>query len=208
MMRSLALAAGLILVLLSGAVRAQEPQLWPAVSTSLQAPPCDCPPPPAAPAAPICCPPPAAPADPFPLFALQAMLGQELGVRGQVAVVRDPQGALVVEGFYGELYSNLGSSQTLGAGARYLFRSNWPDLIGSVVVGPGIDVFFGLNHNTLILLTPSIDVGWLYPLGNRLELEVGLDAGLGIGVSGHTKSGNSAAGDVTTLISFYTGIRF
>jgi hypothetical protein len=136
------------------------------------------------------------------------MLGQQLGVRGQVAVFRDADEAWVVEGFYGELYHNLGSSQTIGAGTRYLFRSTWPDFIGSLMVGPGIDVFFQLNHNSLILLTPSFEVGWLYNLGDRLEFEIGLDAGLGIGVSGHTKNGNSGAGEVTTLISVYTGIRF
>jgi hypothetical protein len=136
------------------------------------------------------------------------MLGQETGVRGQLPVYRRNQEAVVVEGFFGELFHDLGSSEALGVGGRYLFRSSWSDGVNAFLLGPGLDVFFQTNHNGLILLTPSVDLSWLYRLGYNLELEIGLDAGLGIGVAGHTKNGNSAAGDVTPLISVFTGLRF
>jgi hypothetical protein len=134
--------------------------------------------------------------------------GQETGVRAQIALFRDNHEALVVEGFYGYLFHDLGSSQTLGAGARYLVRASWPDCCDAIHFGPGLDVFFQLNHNNLFLLTPSVDVAWLHSLGAGIDWEIGLDAGLGIGVSGHTSHGHSAVGDVTPLISVYTGLRF
>jgi hypothetical protein len=189
------------------AVQAQQPPLAaPCESTSLQTPPCVCPPPPVAGPAPYCCTP--APAfDGVPLFAVELMLGQELGLRGQVVPYSDRYGALVVEGFYGGLFTDIGSAQALGAGGRWL----WTDSLGtgdSLVFGPGVDVFFGLNHRALILLTPSVDLGWMLKLGPSLEWEIGLEVGLGIGVSGHTDHGHSAVGDFTQLISLYTGLRF
>jgi hypothetical protein len=142
-----------------------------------------------------------------PLFAVDLMLGQELGVRGQVVPYADRYGALVVEGFYGGLFTDIGSSQALGAGGRWLW-SDWLDACDSLVFSPGVDVFFGLNHRALILLTPSVDLGWMLKLGPSLEWEIGLEAGLGIGVSGYTDHGHSAVGDFTPLISLYTGLRF
>jgi hypothetical protein len=203
----LAPLAGLVALLFAGAVRAQEPPLLPAAYTTYQPAPCVCPPP-AAPVLPAYTPPPPATCAPLPLFALQAMLGQELGIRGQLAVDVGQNEAIVAEGFYGWLYNHLGSAEAFAAGSRFLIRNPWPDCIDGIVLGPGIDVFFLVNHNEMILLTPSLDVGYLHNLGGRLEAEIGLDVGLAIGVSGHTKSGNSAAGEVTTLVSFYVGIRF
>jgi hypothetical protein len=206
MRRFFGLAAVLVGALLWGqAAHAQQPlPVAPCASVSLQAPPCVCPAPDTA--APYY--PQRAPASTEPLFAVDLMLGQVTGVRGQYAAYRDSREALVVEGFYGVLFHNLGSTQALGAGARYLFFSDWPELFGSVAVGPGADVFFQLNHNALILLTPSIDLAYIHPLGGGLEFEVGVEAGLGIGISGHTKHGHSAVGDLAPLFSVYTGLRF
>jgi hypothetical protein len=136
------------------------------------------------------------------------MLGQELGVRGQVAVYSDSRQAVVVEGFYGGLYTDIGSSQALGAGGRWLLRGDSLLAGDSLLFGPGVDVFFGLNHNSLILLTPSLDLAWMFKLGPCLEAEIGVDAGLGVGVSGHTDHGHSAVGDFTPVISLYAGLRF
>ena len=186
--------------------RAQEP--LPAascVSTSLQAPPTVCPPP-AVPALPPCQP--GVAYDRETRFAIELMLGQETGVRGQVTLFGNPHEALVLEGFYGVLFHDLGSAQALGTGARYLVQSARFDCVNSFQFGPGLDVFFQLNHNGLILLAPSIDLAWLVNLGGGLEWEIGVDAGLGIGVAGHTHHGNTAAGDLTPLISVYTGLRF
>jgi hypothetical protein len=188
------------------AVHAQQPPLAaPCEWTALQTPPCVCPPPTVPGPAPYCTPTPAV--DREPLFAVDLMLGQELGVRGQVVPYSDRYGSLVIEGFYGELFTDIGSSQALGAGGRWLWN-NWLDPSDSLFFGPGVDVFFGLNHRALVLLTPSVDLGWMLKLGPSLAWEIGLDAGLGIGVSGHTNHGHSAVGDFTPLISLYTGLRF
>jgi hypothetical protein len=143
-----------------------------------------------------------------PPFAVELMLGQELGIRGQVALFAGNREAFVVEGFYGGLFTDIGSSQALGAGARWLLWSNWSMAGDAIVFGPGLDVFFGLNHRSLVLLTPSVDVAWTFKLAPCLEWEIGLDVGLGIGLSGHTADGHSAIGDFTQLISLYTGLRF
>jgi hypothetical protein len=199
-------AVALLAVLLAGrAGQAQQPlELAPCVSTSLQAPASPCPPP----VEPVPCCPQRVSRDSEPLFAVELLLGQETGVRGQFALFRDSREAVVIEGFYGVLFHDLGSTDALGAGARWLFWTGWPDNCSSVVFGPGADVFFQLDHNGLILLTPSIDLAWVFNLGGGLELEFGLDAGLGIGVAGHTNHGHSAVGDVTPLISVYAGLRF
>jgi hypothetical protein len=143
-----------------------------------------------------------------PLFAVQLMLGQLAGIRGQVAVYSDKRELLVVEGFYGALFTDLGSTDALGAGARYLLTNDWLTSPDSLVFGPGVDVLFELNHRALILLTPSIDLGWMTKLGAGLAFEIGVEGGLGIGVSGHTEHGHSATGDLTPVVSFYTGLRF
>lgn len=189
------------------AVQAQQPLLAAACeSTSLQMPPCVCPPPAATGPLPYCAPPP--PLDRDLPFAVDLMLGQELGIRGQVPIYADNLGAFVAEGFYGELFTDVGSSQALGAGGRWLLWCNGLCTGDSLVFGPGVDVFFGLNHRALVLLTPSIDLGWMLRLGPSLGWEIGVDVGLGIGLSGHTDHGHSAVGDFTQLISLYTGLRF
>jgi hypothetical protein len=193
MRRFFATTSGLLALFLLGegeAVRAQE---W-------------CAPPPAA-AAPVpCWQPGAYPNEP--LFGLQLMLGQETGVRGQVTVASWAQESFVVEGFAGALFQSLGSSPALGVGARYEFWAPAPIEGGAFGVGPGLSVFFQTNHDGLILLAPSVDLGYKQRLCNGLDWEVGLDIGLGIGVGGHTKHGHSAVGDLTPLISVYTGLRF
>jgi hypothetical protein len=148
------------------------------------------------------------PYDPLPPFAVELLGGQASGVRGQAPLFRDDCEALVVEGFYGYLSHSLGSSQALGAGGRVIWRAETLDCWGSILIGPGVDVFFQLDHNGLILLTPSLDLAWMYTLAPGIGFEVGLDAGLGIGVAGRTKSGNSGLGDLTPLISGYIGLRF
>jgi hypothetical protein len=136
------------------------------------------------------------------------MLGQQLGVRAQVALFAGPREAFVAEAFYGGLYTDVGSSQALAAGARWLWWSNWSCAGDAFILGPGVDVFFGLNSRALILLAPSFDLAWAFKLAPRVEWETGLDIGLGIGLSGHTNHGHSAIGDFTQLISLYTGLRF
>jgi hypothetical protein len=146
--------------------------------------------------------------DRIPPFAIELMLGQLFGVRGQVVVYSDSREAVVGEVYYGWLYTDIGSSQAVGAGARWLLRGDSLWIADSIIFGPGVDVFYGLNHNSLILLTPSLDLTWMFKLGPSLEAEIGLEAGFGVGVSGHTDHGHSAVGDVTPVISLFTGLRF
>jgi hypothetical protein len=178
-----------------GALQAQQPMVFVPI----------CQPLPPAPAATVpCCPP--ASRDSEDWFALQAMFGQESGLRGQVPLLGDRHSALVVEGFVGWLFNDLRSSGALGAGARYLIQTDWSDAYNSIRLGPGVDVFF--QDHGLILLTPSIDLSWGYRLTPGLEWEVGLDVGLGIGMNGHTRHDNSALGDLVPLVSVFTGLRF
>jgi hypothetical protein len=151
---------------------------------------------------------PAPTCDREPLFGVALMLGQETGLRGQVSVTPNMRDGVVVEGFAGWLFHDLGDSSALGVGARYLMRTNWFDGGSSVQFGPGLDVFFQLNNNQLILLAPSIDISWLQKLRGNVEWEVGLEAGFGVGVSGHKSDGHSGVGEVTPLISAFTGLRF
>jgi hypothetical protein len=142
------------------------------------------------------------------MFGVALMLGQELGLRGQVSVTPNMRDAVVVEGFAGWLFHDLGDSSALGVGGRYLMRTSLFDRGNALQIGPGLDVFFQLNNNRLVLLTPSIDISWLQQLRGNLEWEIGLEAGLGIGVSGHESNGHSGVGEVTPLISVFTGLRF
>jgi hypothetical protein len=192
----------------AGSARAQQqPPADPCAAVCPPAPPCVCPPPAPYVYAPVPPPPPPARPSEEP-FALDLIGGQQTGLRGQVALFRTNAEAFVVEGFVGELFTNIRSSFALGAGARYLFQTPLFDGVDAVLYGPGLNVYFLTDNNGPVLLTPSFDVSYLYQIDRRLQLEVGLDAGLGIGVSGRTKNNNSAAGDVTTLISVYAGIRF
>jgi hypothetical protein len=200
-------AVVLLCLLVDGAARAQEPfPAAPGFSTSLQAPIGDCQPLRPMPALPCCQPAPVSEREP--LFGVALMLGQETGLRGQVSVTPNMRDALVIEGFIGWLFHDLGDSSALGVGGRYLMRTNWFNCGNSVQFGPGLDVFFQLNNNGLILLAPSIDISWLQKLRGNVEWEVGLDAGFGVGVSGHKSNGSSGAGEVTPLISVFTGLRF
>jgi hypothetical protein len=206
--RFFALATVLLATLhLAGEARAQEPySAASGVSTSLQPPSGACEPLPGVPALP-CCPPPAS-CDRQPLFGASLMLGQATGVRGQVSVTPNLRDAFVIEGFAGWLFHDLGDSSALGVGGRYLMRTNWLDGNNALQFGPGLDVFFQLNNNGLVLLAPSVDISWLQKLRSGVEWEVGLEAGMGVGVAGHTSSGKSGVGEVTPLISVFTGLRF
>jgi hypothetical protein len=203
---SIAFAVLGISLVLGGTAQAQAPWSAPDASTSLQPPPCDCPPLRPMPALPYCQPAPAN--DRTPPFAVQLLLGQESGIRGQVSVTPNMRDALVIEGFAGWLFHDAGDSSALGVGTRYLIRTDWLGGGNSLQFGPGADVFFQLNNNRLVLLAGSVDVSYLQKLNANLEWELGLEAGVAVGVSGHTNSGKSGVGEVIPLISVFTGLRF
>ncbi len=139
------------------------------------------------------------------LFDIDLMLGMLMGVRGQVGVYRDPRRAVVVEAFYGALLDKLDTSEGAGAGCRYYFRRTDPEGCNSLIVGPGVGAYDHFRHG-LWMVAPTIDVGWLRAIGNHAGWEIGLNAGLGVGVAG--QSGDSNIGRVTPLFSLFTGFRF
>ncbi len=136
------------------------------------------------------------------------MLGQQLGIRSQLAVYRGDRQEIVGELFYGALLHSLGSSEAIGGGARYFIRRCSPDSANAIVFGPGLDVFYQTDNNHLILLNPSVELSWLHGFGDRCGWEIGINAGAGIGISGQTSHNDPASGRVTSLISFFTGFRF
>jgi hypothetical protein len=148
---------------------------------------------------------PCATADGGSLFDIDLMLGMLMGIRGQMAVYRNPSRAVVVEAFYGALLDKLDTSEGAGAGARYYFRRTDPEGCNSLLIGPGVGAYDHFRHG-LWMVAPTIDVGWLRAIGNRGGWEIGLNAGLGVGVAGQT--GDSHIGRVTPLFTFFTGFRF
>jgi hypothetical protein len=176
-------------------------------------------PPPPAPVPVMVPPPPLAPAAPLPaggcpcprgdgssLFALDVMLGMQLGLRGQVAVWRNPDGALMVEGFYGAMFDKLDSGEAAGAGGRYYLRRTDREGCNSILVGPGVDVDYHFHHQVW-LIAPTVDVAWAHAIGDLASWEIGLNFGVGIGLN-HGTGDRDEAGRVTPLISLFTGLRF
>jgi hypothetical protein len=148
---------------------------------------------------------PCATADGGSMFDIDLMLGMLMGVRGQVAVYRDPKRAVVLEGFYGALLDKFETSEGAGAGGRYYFRRTDKEGCNSLLVGPGVGAYDHFRHG-LWMVAPTIDVGWLRAIGNRGGWEIGLNAGVGVGVAG--PSGDSNIGRVTPLFTLFTGFRF
>ena len=138
---------------------------------------------------------------------VDVLLGMQTGIRGQAGVWFNPCRGLVGEGFYGALFTKFGSGEAMGVGPRFIMRR--PTWTGrdSILFAPGVDMLFYLHNDGPILIAPTIDVAWLHELGDRLGWEIGLNFGVGVGVSG-THNGSSAAGQVTPLISVFTGLRF
>src|SRR4051812_10413690 len=73
---------------------------------------------------------------PEPLFGMDLMLGQQIGIRANVGVWRGPASSVVVEGFYGALLTKLGQSEGAGGGLRWLFTRASRSGCDAVVVGP------------------------------------------------------------------------
>ena len=80
----------------------------------------------------------------------------------------------------------------------------------SVTLGPGVDLLFHLNRGKAVVLAPTVDVAWRRNFGERAAFVLGINAGIGIGLSGgrDRDRDDPVAGKVTPLISFYTGLKF
>lgn len=204
-------AGAALLALLSGLVRAEEPifpiQNAPPAPAILPSP-RELPPTPAAALAehpllaagcPCDC------GDGGTMFDIDLMLGMLMGVRGQAAVYRNRYQAFVVEGFYGALLDRLETSEGAGAGGRYYFRRTDRAGCNSILVGPGVGAYCHFHHE-LWMVAPTIDVAWVRAIGDCGAWQLGLNAGLGVGVAGDSET--NGVGRVTPLITVFTGFRF
>lgn len=140
---------------------------------------------------------------------MDILLGQQTGIRPTLALYSNERSSIVVEGYYGALFTRFGSSESAGAGGRWLFTRGGCD---SVTFGPGVDVFFNLDRENAIILAPTVDLAWRHGFGERAALKLGINAGFGVGLSGrrdHYRHGSDdVAGQVTPLISFYAGLGY
>ena len=141
------------------------------------------------------------------VFGMDLMLGQMTGIRPSMAVYNGERSAVLVEGFYGALFTKFGGSEGAGAGVRWATTSQ---CVHSVSYGPGVDVLFNLNDGKAIMLAPTVDVAWRRNFGDRAAFVLGLSAGIGIGLSGREDDRHSrpVSGRVTPLIGMFTGLRF
>jgi hypothetical protein len=141
-------------------------------------------------------------------LSLDVLLGMQLGIRSQVAVCREAHRAYVAEAFYGLIFTrNMGSAEGAGFGGRVLFRRCAEGSLNSLVLGPGMEVLYQFPHNGAVLAAPTVDLSWFHSFGARGGFELGLNAGVGLGLAGHDGD-RGVSGRVTPLISAYTGFRF
>jgi hypothetical protein len=142
-----------------------------------------------------------------PVFGMDVLLGMQMGIRPSVGLYTSENSSFVVEGYYGGLFTKFGSSEGAGAGVRWITSRGGPD---AVTIGPGVDVLFNFNRGQAAFLAPTVDIAWRHSFGNRAGLVLGLNAGLGIGLTG--KSGNDdgdqVSGRLTPLISLFAGLRY
>ena len=139
------------------------------------------------------------------MFDIDVMIGMLMGIRGQAAVYRNPNQALVVEGFYGALLDRLETSEGAGAGGRYYFRRTDRAGCNSVLVGPGVGAYCHFRHD-LWMAAPTVDFAWVRAIGDLGAWQIGLNAGLGVGFAGDSTT--NGVGRVTPLFTIFTGFRF
>jgi hypothetical protein len=144
---------------------------------------------------------------PAPVFGMDLLLGQQTGIRPSLALYSTERSSFVVEGYYGGLFTKFGAAETAGAGVRWVTTRGGLD---SVTLGPGVDVLFHLNRGKAVILAPTVDVAWRRNFGDRAAFVLGLNAGVGVGLSGGrwNDRDDPVAGRATPLISFYTGFRY
>jgi hypothetical protein len=149
----------------------------------------------------------AAPARNTPSFGIDLLLGQMTGIRPSFGLHINENSSLQIEGYYGALFTKFGASEGAGAGVRWVTSRGGVD---SVTIGPGVDVLFNLNKSRAMMLAPTVDLAWHHSFGNRAALVLGINAGVGIGISGRSNGDDDdrVSGKVTPLISFYSGLRY
>jgi len=136
------------------------------------------------------------------------MLGQQLGVRGQVSVLQQEHWTFVAEGFYGLLITKHEGGESAGVGGRAYLRRCSQDGRNSLLLGPGLNFFYQFTDGGLPLLAPSLDLSWLHGFGGGGGWEIGLNVGLDMSLSDSHDGHDFQAGEVTPIISVFTGFRF
>ena len=139
------------------------------------------------------------------MFALDLIFGMQSGARVQAAVWQAGNRMVVAEGFYGALLTGLGTSEAAGFGGRYLIQRAGRDSCHSLIFGPGVNAFYQFHDDAQWILAPSVDLAWLRSIGDSgAGWQIGINAGLGVSVSGHKDGGDR----VTPIISLFTGFKF
>jgi hypothetical protein len=140
-----------------------------------------------------------------PMFDLDVMLGMLMGIRAQAAVYRNPYLACVVEGFYGAILDELATGEGAGGAGRVYFHRTDRAGYNSILIGPGVGAYCHFHHDVW-MVAPTVDVSWVRPIGDLASWELGLNAGVGVGVAGDSES--NRVGRATPLISAFMGFRF
>jgi phospholipase/lecithinase/hemolysin len=140
-----------------------------------------------------------------PMFDLDVMLGMFMGIRAQAAVYRNSYLACVVEGFYGAILDELATGEGAGAAGRVYFHRTDRAGYNSILIGPGVGAYCHFHHD-LWMVAPTVDVAWVRPIGDLASWELGLNAGVGVGVAGDSQT--NGVGRATPLISVFMGFRF
>jgi hypothetical protein len=142
------------------------------------------------------------------IFSANLLLGYETGVRVEAAFSRQENLSFVAEAFYGAILSRMGSSEGAGGGVRAFFRRSSRYSTNSLLLGPGLDVLAQFHNNGLIMVAPTLDLSWLHGFDGGAGWETGMNVGIGVGVASDMNNGDKHVGEVTPLISFYTGLRY
>ena len=152
---------------------------------------------------------PSAPADGGTPFAVDLLLGQFSGIRAQVAVFQTADRALMVEGFYGAILDRLASGEGVGGGARYYFRRTSRNGDNSLLIGPGLGAYYH-TRDGVWMAAPTLDLAWAHTIGDTAAFELGLNAGVGIGLTDRNRDyyQRTETGRVTPLFSVFSGFRF
>src|SRR5262245_29710692 len=138
----------------------------------------------------------------------QIMLGQQLGIRGQVTLGQADHWTFVGEGFYGLLLGKFSGSEAAGAGGRALLRRSSSDGCNSLLLGPGLNFLYQFDGG-LPILAPSVDLSWVNGFGGG-GWEIGMNAGVGVSLGQRDRDHGRDVkdGQVTPIISIFTGFRF
>ena len=139
--------------------------------------------------------------------AIHLMLGTQTGVRTQLGFDLTDRSAVLVEGYYGGVFTRFASGEAIGGGVRWQFRRSSEDGINQLSFAPGASILSIFNGHERTMLAPTLELAWLraFSPNGGWGWELGLSVGVGIDVGG---SASGQTGDISPLISGFTGFRF